>query len=106
MPRVGLLNRIGGEETNCVNRAELKVVCHVVTCWLRYSILPSEGERYNTCIGKQSFGLAVNVRTNTPIIKRGNSLNNLTFIAKQFTLDGNVLNVKEFGNGNINDTYI
>jgi phosphotransferase family enzyme len=33
-------------------------------------------------------------------------LNNLTFIAEQFTSGGNVVKVKEFGNGNINDTYI
>jgi len=33
-------------------------------------------------------------------------LHNPTFIAGQFKVDGNVSNVKEFGNGNINDTYI
>jgi 5-methylthioribose kinase len=33
-------------------------------------------------------------------------LENLTFIAEQFKADGAVLKVKEFGNGNINDTYI
>jgi len=33
-------------------------------------------------------------------------LENLTFIADQFKPDGNVIKVKEFGNGNINDTYI
>ena len=33
-------------------------------------------------------------------------MENLTFIAEQFNPDGNILNVREFGNGNINDTYI
>jgi Ser/Thr protein kinase RdoA (MazF antagonist) len=33
-------------------------------------------------------------------------LENLTFIAEQFMAEGDVLKVKEFGNGNINDTYI
>ena len=33
-------------------------------------------------------------------------MENLAFIAKQFSHAGNVLEVKEFGNGNINDTYI
>jgi len=33
-------------------------------------------------------------------------LEHLTFIAEQFNPGGNILNVREFGNGNINDTYI
>ena len=33
-------------------------------------------------------------------------MENLTFIAGQFKTSGNVVTVKEFGNGNINDTYI
>jgi len=33
-------------------------------------------------------------------------LENLTFIAEQFNPGGNTLNVREFGNGNINDTYV
>jgi phosphotransferase family enzyme len=33
-------------------------------------------------------------------------LENLAFVAEQFKPTGNVLEVKEFGNGNINDTYI
>jgi len=33
-------------------------------------------------------------------------LKNLTHIAEQFTPNGGILKVKEFGNGNINDTYI
>ena len=33
-------------------------------------------------------------------------MENLTFIAEQFKPDGNVIMVKEFGNGNINDTYV
>jgi hypothetical protein len=33
-------------------------------------------------------------------------LENLAFIAEQFNPAGNVVQVKEFGNGNINDTYI
>ena len=37
---------------------------------------------------------------------RGASLKNLTHIAEQFTPQGDITAVKEFGNGNINDTYI
>lgn len=37
---------------------------------------------------------------------RGTSLENLTHIAEQFSAGGNVVKVREFGNGNINDTYI
>lgn len=33
-------------------------------------------------------------------------MENLTFIAEQFQTSGKVVKVKEFGNGNINDTYI
>ena len=33
-------------------------------------------------------------------------MENLTHIAEQFKPGGNVIKVKEFGNGNINDTYI
>lgn len=33
-------------------------------------------------------------------------MEHLTFIAEQFNPGGNILNVREFGNGNINDTYI
>lgn len=33
-------------------------------------------------------------------------MENLTFIAEQFNPGGNILDVRDFGNGNINDTYI
>lgn len=33
-------------------------------------------------------------------------MENLTFIAEQFSPGGNVITVREFGNGNINDTYL
>jgi Ser/Thr protein kinase RdoA (MazF antagonist) len=33
-------------------------------------------------------------------------LDNLTSIAEQFVTRGNIIQIKEFGNGNINDTYI
>jgi hypothetical protein len=33
-------------------------------------------------------------------------LENLVFIAEQFNMGGNIVTVREFGNGNINDTYI
>lgn len=91
MARVGLLDSICSKEPDGVDCTILEIFCHKNPAYLGCFILPSAQGRYNQVI--------------LWIIGRFH-LHHYTSIAEQFTLTERVLEVHEFGNGNINDTYL
>lgn len=114
MSRISLLNSIRGKKAESVDRTNLKIIWHInlpkrdIPFYHQENrakkIFPPVPENQQVTLqAKSSIGDIIG----TYFLNAGRcQLHHYTGIAEQFISQGNILEVCEFGNGNINDTYL